>query len=75
MSIPRLPALPVNCVNSPGVIGTCASPLYFTNFSKTTVLAGMLIPRARVSVANTALTKPRWKRSSTADLKLGSNPA
>ncbi|CAB4821472.1 unannotated protein [freshwater metagenome] len=59
ISIPRRPARPVNCVYSPGVIGTCASPLNLTNFSKTTVRAGILIPSARVSVAKTALTKPR----------------
>ena len=60
---------------SPGVIGTCASPLNLISFSKTTVRAGILIPSAKVSVAKTALTRPRWKRSSTAPLKLGSKPA
>ena len=58
ISIPRRPALPVNCVYSPGVIGTCDSPLNLISFSRTTVRAGMLIPSARVSVAKTALIKP-----------------
>ena len=75
ISIPRLPALPVSCVYSPGVTGTCASPFHFTSFSNTTVLAGMLMPSANVSVANTALTNPRWKRSSITALKVGSKPA
>ena len=58
ISIPRRPARPVNCVYSPGVIGTWDSPLYLISFSKTTVLAGILIPSARVSVAKTALMRP-----------------
>ena len=33
------------------------------------------MPRARVSVAKTALTNPRLKRSSTVSLKLGRRPA
>ena len=75
MSIPRRPARPVNWVYSPGVIETCASPFHLVNFSRTTVLAGILIPSASVSVAKTAFTKPRLKRSSTAPLKLGRRPA
>ena len=75
ISIPRRPARPVNCVYSPGVIGTWDSPLYLINFSNTTVRAGILIPSARVSVAKTALMSPFWKSSSTADLKLGRSPA
>ena len=75
ISIPRRPARPVNCVYSPGVIGTWASPFHLVNFSKTTVRAGMLMPSAKVSVANTAFTNPRWNKSSTAFLKLGNNPA
>ena len=34
-----------------------------------------MIPSARVSVANTAFTNPRWNKSSTAPLKLGKSPA
>ena len=37
--------------------------------------AGMLMPRARVSVANTALTRPRTKHSSTVSLNAGTRPA
>ena len=62
-------------VYSPGVIDTWPSPFHFVNFSRTTVRAGILIPRARVSVAKTAFTNPRLNNSSTAPLKLGSNPA
>jgi hypothetical protein len=35
-----------------------ASPLYLTSFSSTTLRAGMLMPSASVSVANTTLTRP-----------------
>ena len=56
--MPRRPARPVSCVYSPGVSGTCCSPLNFTSRSSTTVRAGMLMPSASVSVANTALTRP-----------------
>ena len=41
----------------------------------TTVLAGMLIPRLRVSVANTTLTSPASNSSSTVSLNAGSIPA
>ena len=75
ISMPRRPALPVNWVYSPGVIGTCASPFHLVNFSKTTVRAGIFIPKAKVSVAKTAFTSPLWKRSSIAFLKLGKRPA
>ncbi len=74
-SMPRRPARPVNCVYSPGVNDTCCSPLNFTNRSSTTVRAGMLIPKASVSVANTALTSPAVNNSSTVCRKIGSIPA
>src|SRR3954471_5479989 len=75
MSIPRRPARPVSWVYSPGVTSACASPFHFTSRSRTTVRAGMLMPRARVSVANTALTRPRTKHSSTVSLNAGTSPA
>ena len=75
MSMPRRPARPVSWVYSPGVTGTCASPLNLTSFSSTTVRAGMLMPSARVSVAKTAFTRPRTNSSSTTSLKAGSMPA
>ena len=53
--MPRRPARPVSWVYSPGVSSACASPLNLTSRSSTTVRAGMLMPSARVSVANTAL--------------------
>ena len=75
MSIPLRPALPVNWVYSPGEIATWASPFHLLNFSKTTVRAGILIPSAKVSVANTAFTYPFWNSSSTVTLNAGSKPA
>lgn len=59
----------------PGVSEACSSPLNLTSFSNTTVRAGMLIPSARVSVANTALTRPAVNSSSTVCRKIGSIPA
>jgi hypothetical protein len=75
MSMPRRPARPVSWVYSPGVTSTCASPFHFTSRSRTTVRAGMLMPSASVSVANTALTRPRTKHSSTVSLNAGTSPA
>ena len=43
--------------------------------SRTTVRAGMLMPRARVSVAKTTFRNPAAKRSSTVSLKAGTMPA
>ena len=74
-SIPRRPARPVNWVYSPAVIGTVDSPLNFSNFSNTTVRAGMLMPSARVSVAKTTLSSFRRNSSSTTSLNTGSSPA
>jgi hypothetical protein len=59
----------------PGVIISCFSPVNFIRLSMTTVRAGMLIPSARVSVANTALTSPRANSSSTVSLNGGIIPA
>ena len=73
--MPRRPARPVSWVYSPGVMSTWFSPLNLTSFSITTERAGMLMPRARVSVANTALSAPAANRSSTASLNGGSMPA
>ena len=74
-SMPRRPARPVSCVYSPGVTSTCASPFHLTSRSRTTVRAGMLMPRASVSVAKTAFTRPRTKHSSTVSLNAGTRPA
>ena len=74
-SMPRRPARPVSCVYSPGVMSTCASPFHFDSFSSTTVRAGMLMPRASVSVANTTLIRPRANSSSTTSLNAASMPA
>ena len=45
------------------------------SFSITTVRAGMLMPRASVSVAKTILTRPSVKQCSTASLNGGTMPA
>ena len=74
-SIPRRPARPVSWVYSPGVMSACASPFHLLSFSSTTDRAGMLMPSARVSVANTALTNPSRNSCSTTSLKVGSIPA
>src|SRR4028118_1278066 len=73
--MPRRPARPVSWVYSPGVTSTCASPFHLTSRSRTTGRAGMLMPSARVSVAKTALTRPRTKHSSTVSLNAGTSPA
>ena len=62
-------------VYSPGVRNSWRSPVNFDSFSMTTDRAGMLIPRARVSVANTALTSPAEKHASTVSLNGGTIPA
>ena len=53
----------------------CSTPLNFTSFSSTTDRAGMLMPSARVSVAKTALSRPRANSSSTTVLSRGRIPA
>ena len=73
--MPRRPARPVSWVYSPGVRNARASPVNFVSRSMTTVRAGMLTPRARVSVANTAFTRPSTKHASTASLNGGTMPA
>ena len=73
--MPRRPARPVSCVYSPGVRNSWRSPVNFDSFSITTARAGMLIPRASVSVANTAFTSPAAKQPSTASLNGGTIPA
>ena len=74
-SSPRRPARPVSWVYSPGVMSACVSPFHLLSFSITTVRAGMLMPSARVSVANTTLQSPRTKSASTTCLNAGSMPA
>ncbi|KAA6419057.1 MAG: hypothetical protein FRX49_11020 [Trebouxia sp. A1-2] len=41
----------------------------------TVVRAGMLIPAARVSVANTTFNRPCWKQRSTKAFQAGRQPA
>ena len=74
-SMPRRPARPVSWVYSPGVRNSWRSPVNLDIFSITTERAGMLIPRARVSVANTTFTSASEKQCSTASLNGGTRPA
>ncbi len=74
VSMPRRPARPVSWVYWPGVRNSWRSPVNLVSFSITTVRAGMLMPRARVSVANTTLTSPSTKQASTASLNGGHHP-
>ena len=74
-SMPRRPARPVSWVYWPGVRSTWLSPSNFTSFSSTTLRAGMLMPRARVSVAKTARSSPWTKSFSTMWRNAGSMPA
>ena len=60
--MPRRPARPVSWVYSPGVRNSWRSPVNFESFSMTTERAGMLMPSARVSVANTTFTSPGGER-------------
>ena len=73
--MPRRPARPVSWVYSPDVMATRASPLNFSSFSSTTERAGMLTPRAKVSVAKTTYRSFNWKSSSTTSLNAGRRPA
>ena len=73
-SMPRRPARPVSWVYSPGVMSAWVSPFHLTSRSSTTVRAGMLMPSARVSVANTALTRPRTKQLLDDLLEGGQHP-
>ena len=75
MSMPRRPARPVSWVYSPAVTSTWVSPLNLRNRSMTTVRAGMLMPSASVSVANTARIRPSVNNSSTVSLNTGISPA
>ena len=74
-SMPRRPARPVSWVYWPGVRDSWRSPVNLVSFSITTVRAGMLMPRARVSVAKTTFTSPSTKHASTASLNGGTMPA
>ena len=73
-SMPRRPARPVSCVYSPGVRNSWRSPVNFESFSITTDRAGMLMPSASVSVANTTFTSPAANASSTASFIGGTMP-
>ena len=72
---PRRPARPVSWVYSPGVRNSWRSPVNFESFSMTTDRAGMLMPSASVSVANTTFTSPAANASSTASFIGGTMPA
>ncbi|MEZ5203895.1 MAG: hypothetical protein R2701_05825 [Acidimicrobiales bacterium] len=74
-SMPRRPARPVSWVYWEGVSSSWCSPVNFDSVSITTDRAGMLIPSASVSVANTTLINPSTKHPSTASLNGGTMPA
>ena len=74
VSLPLRPALPAICVYSPGVNDRNAIPSCFRVAAKTTVLAGILTPMAKVSVAKRTRMREREKRISTASFKIGSKP-
>ena len=65
----------MSCVYSPGVRNSWRSPVNFVSFSITTDRAGMLMPRASVSVANTTFARPAANASSTASFIGGTIPA
>ena len=70
-SMPRRPARPVSWVYSPGVMSAWVSPFHFDSFSMTTERAGMLMPSASVSVANTTRQSPRREQLLDALLERG----
>ena len=74
-SSPRRPARPVSCRYSPEVSVARPAPPYLVNRSITTERAGMLMPSESVSVANTTLSRPAAKHSSTVSRKTGTSPA
>ena len=74
-SMPRRPARPVSWVYWPGDSVSWWSPVNFVSFSITTLRAGMLMPTASVSVANTTFTSPSMKHASTTSLNGGTMPA
>ena len=73
--MPRRPARPVSWVYSPGVSSWWPLPPNLVTSSMTTERAGMLIPRARVSVAKTTFTSASAKHASTASRNGGTMPA
>ncbi|MNL38993.1 hypothetical protein D3C87_1612450 [compost metagenome] len=73
--MPRRPARPIICWNSETVSTRWPSSVRLMTLESTTVRAGMLMPAARVSVANTTLMSARWKRRSIRYLRGGRRPA
>ena len=63
--MPRLPARPISWVSSAGVSSWKPVPSNLVKEETTQARAGMFSPSERVSVANTTLTRPRWKSTST----------
>eukprot|EP00967_Tisochrysis_lutea_P117377 scaffold189774_cov32-Tisochrysis_lutea.AAC.2 len=73
-SRPRRPARPDIWMYSAAEGGRKTSPSHFRSEVKTTARAGMLRPRANVSVAKRNSMRPSWKRISTTSLSTGSRP-
>ncbi len=74
-SSPRRPARPVIWAYSPDESPLRPCSRIFVSRSITTVRAGMLMPSANVSVANTTRNRFEEKQSSTASRKAGISPA
>ena len=75
VSKPLLPARPAICSSSLCSRAEWAISRRRERVEMTVVRAGMLIPAARVSVANTTLSKPCWKQRSTRAFQAGRQPA
>mmetsp|Transcript_6351 Transcript_6351/g.22703 ORF Transcript_6351/g.22703 Transcript_6351/m.22703 type:complete len:226 (-) Transcript_6351:817-1494(-) len=73
-SSPLLPALPLIWMYSPEESHRNPPPSNFLGLTNTTVLAGMLSPVEKVSVAKRHLSRPSWKRTSTTSFRMGRSP-
>mmetsp|Transcript_78037 Transcript_78037/g.168747 ORF Transcript_78037/g.168747 Transcript_78037/m.168747 type:complete len:210 (-) Transcript_78037:133-762(-) len=73
-SLPLRPARPDIWMNSLPEMVRLMLPSNFSNSVKTTVLAGMLTPIAKVSVVNRIFTKFSWNNISVISLTMGKSP-
>ena len=74
-SLPRRPARPAIWSKEEAASGATPKSPRFDIVVIAVQRAGMLIPAASVSVANTALRRPSWKSASTSAFSSGSIPA
>ena len=75
LSIPLLPARPVNCKNSDFEINLVLIPSYLKDESIIIDLAGIFIPKESVSVANKISIYLLINKCSTNSLTIGASPA